>query len=111
MSVEVQKHLQQSSVLLFKLLYQIKNSLNFHDILAFQRGFALILIVESVQIIAHNSCPIVAQNNPIDIDHGNYYPEKIIGRVLDEMIHESLHHPGSYGLSWVLSGNRQSHSL
>lgn len=50
-----------------------------------------------------NSRSIIAQNNSIDIDHGNDVPGYKIIALLAELINHALHHPRANSFTRMLS--------
>lgn len=64
----------------------------------------------SIEIITLNSCPIIAQDHSIDIDHRQQDPTIRI-RIFHQFLNKTLHHPRSNTLSRVLPSHSHNHNI
>ena len=73
-------------------------------------------VVIPVQIDPLKRAPVVTMNHPIWVEHRHYFKDDFVserlclGRVSEQKVQQSAHHPGCVALSWV-NARRDKHSL
>lgn len=90
----------QLLLLLFSLPLEVLNdSHQLGEKLFFSR--LLVNIPVTVKVMSQNSSSIVSNLHSIQIYHWNYYPRNLSFKLV-EAIDETLHHPATHTLTWVL---------